>query len=112
MLTRRPVQEDAPWRVNSNLLIQIKLSKRKLDRFTDFLLLRVHATNVLICHIWFFIGTKHRDGRVRLWRQDIHKSIGVAVKWGKKGGGGEVAVEGGGGAGKVGCGSGGSDKTS
>src|SRR5258706_1654356 len=93
MLTRRPVQEDAPWRVNSNLLIQIKLSKRKLDRFTDFLLLRVHATNVLICHIWFFIGTKHRDGRVRLWRQDIHKSIGVAGRRGRKRRSWEVAVD-------------------
>lgn len=95
MLTRRPVQENAPWRVNPNLLIQIKLSKRKLDRFADFLLLRVHATNVLICHIWFFIGTKHRDGRVRLWRQDIHKGIGVAVKCDRRRGFEEFAVEGG-----------------
>jgi len=95
MHTRRSVQEDAPWRVNANFLIQIKLSKWKLDRLADFLLLRVHATNVLICHIWFFIGTKHGDGRVRLWRQDIHEGIRVAVKCDRRGGFEELAVEGG-----------------
>lgn len=95
MLTGRSVQEYAPWWVNANLLIQIKLSKRKLDRFADFLLLRVHTANVLILHIWFFIGTKHRDRRVRFWRQDIHESIRVAVKCDRRGGFEELAVEGG-----------------
>jgi hypothetical protein len=121
--TWRAVKKDTSRRVDSDLLVQVKLereapalaysrtqqssrsggdekgkrvylSNRQLYSLSDLLLLRIHASNVRVLDVRSVLRSKKGDGGVGLWRKDVDEGVGMTVK--SDGGGGleEFAVEG------------------
>jgi hypothetical protein len=68
------------------LFVEVEVCERKLNSFPNLLFLHVEAANLGIGNIRLLMIAKHRDRGVGLWRQNIHKGVGVAVK--RDGGGG------------------------
>jgi hypothetical protein len=64
---RRPVQEDAPGRVDANLLVKLQVCQGQFDRFPDFLLLDIETANVRVRHVRLLHVSEKGDRGVRLW---------------------------------------------
>ena len=72
-------------KLHTYLFVEIEMSERELDSFSNFLLLHVESSNVGIRNIRLFMSAKHGYRRVGFWRQDVHKRIGVTME-GDRGG--------------------------
>lgn len=48
----------------TNLLVEIKMRQRQLNRLPNLLFLHIQASNIGIGDIRFFISAEHRYGRV------------------------------------------------
>ena len=59
--TRRSVHKNTSWRIDTNLLVKLKVRERKLNSFSDFLLLGIKTTNVAVADVWLLVGAKHGD---------------------------------------------------
>lgn len=59
--TRRSVHEDTSWRIDTNLLVKLKVRERKLNSFSDFLLLGIKATNITVADVRLLVGAEHGD---------------------------------------------------
>jgi len=55
---RRSVHENTARRVDTNLLVEIKVSERQLNGLSHFLFLNVHPTDIRIGDVGFFIFNK------------------------------------------------------
>ena len=66
----------------------------KLDSLPDLLFLGVKSSDVLICDVRFLLLPKHGDGRVGLWREDVHDGVRVSVHRDRAGGLEKLAVQG------------------
>lgn len=72
----RAPQENSPWRVDSNLPVQLVMCERQLHSLFDFLLLNIVASNILQTT---FVSIEHtRTISTRIWAlvyQDVHSII-------------------------------------
>lgn len=69
-----------PGRVNTNLLVEVKVGEGELHRLPDLLLLDVKSTDISEAHIGPLVLAEQGNAAVGLRREDVDQRIGVAVK--------------------------------
>jgi len=69
--TWRSVKKHTSRRVNTDLRIQLWVSKRELDSFLDLLLLNVHTANISVSDIWSFGHLHHLDRGISVCWENI-----------------------------------------
>lgn len=56
------------------------MSQRQLNRLSNLLLLQIHTAHIRIRHIRLLLLPQHRNRRIRLGRQNIHKRIRMTMQ--------------------------------
>ena len=73
------IKKDTTGRVDTDLGVELRVSKRKLNSFSDLLLLDVESTDIAVLDIGLLAHLHHGDGGVSVGRQDVNDSLRAPV---------------------------------
>jgi predicted metalloenzyme YecM len=76
----RRAHERTARRVDADLLVELKVSQRQLDRLANLLLLHVETADIRVAHVRLLVHLHHLDRRVSLGRQNLHHCRRVTVQ--------------------------------
>lgn len=77
--TWRTIHQDTLWWINTNLWIQLRISKWKLYSFSHFLFLSITTTNISKSNIRLLLNLHHLNSSIRLRWKNINNRMTVSV---------------------------------
>lgn len=84
--SRRSIHQYTLGRINTYLIIKLRISQRKLYCFSHFLFLSVQATDIWETNIRFFLYLHHLNCCVWLWGENVNYWVTVTMHCDTSGG--------------------------